>query len=66
MRRMGYCVATGAFTSICIESLQLVTGRGYFQIDDILTNTLGMFLGYLVFGIGFGIVKLFRRKDKRA
>ena len=41
-------------------------GRGYFQIDDILTNTLGMFLGYLVFGIGFGIVKLFRRKDKRA
>ena len=31
-----------------IEYMQLVTGRGYFQIDDILTNTLGMFIGSLL------------------
>ena len=43
------CLALGALTSLCIESLQLVTGRGFFQIDDILTNTLGAVIGCLVY-----------------
>ena len=34
--------------------MQLVTGRGYFQIDDILTNTLGALFG----GILFWLVRL--------
>jgi len=42
------CAAIGALTSIGIETLQLVTGRGYFQLDDILTNILGMIIGYLL------------------
>ena len=43
------CTLFGAVTSLGIECLQLVTGRGYFQIDDILTNILGTVLGWLVF-----------------
>ena len=43
------CLALGALTSLYIESLQLVTGRGFFQIDDILTNTLGAVIGCLVY-----------------
>lgn len=39
------CALFGALTSMLIEYFQLLTGRGYFQIDDILTNTLGMILG---------------------
>lgn len=39
------CVLFGALTSMLIEFFQLLTGRGYFQIDDVLTNTLGMFFG---------------------
>lgn len=42
---------TGAVTSLAIECMQLVTRRGYFQIDDILTNTLGTILGYLCYRI---------------
>lgn len=42
-----YCLLAGAFTSVSIELLQLVTGRGFFQIDDILTNVLGTVAGYL-------------------
>lgn len=42
------CVFFGFTTSLLIEYMQLVTGRGYFQIDDILTNTLGMFIGSLL------------------
>lgn len=43
------CMLLGMFTSMEIEVMQLVTGRGYFQIDDIITNTLGAVIGYAVF-----------------
>ncbi|MBQ7777185.1 MAG: VanZ family protein [Lachnospiraceae bacterium] len=39
----------GFFTSLGIEIMQLITGRGLFQVDDILTNTLGAVLGVLIF-----------------
>lgn len=38
----------GFLTSFGIECLQLVSGRGIFQIDDIITNTLGAVLGYFL------------------
>lgn len=43
------CALFGAATSVLVECLQLVTGRGYFQIDDILTNILGTIVGFVVF-----------------
>lgn len=51
MRRFWNCLFFGALTSLCIETLQLATGRGFFQIDDILTNTLGAAVGFLLFQI---------------
>lgn len=39
------CVSVGFITSLWIEYMQFITARGYFQIDDILTNTMGMFIG---------------------
>lgn len=51
MRRFMICTAIGAVTSLCIELLQLVTGRGFFQIDDIWTNILGTAIGFLLFRI---------------
>lgn len=38
----------GFLTSLEIEVLQLLTGRGCFQVDDIWTNTLGALLGALL------------------
>lgn len=35
--------------SVLIELTQLATGRGYFEIDDIILNTLGGIIGYIVF-----------------
>lgn len=54
IRKFFRCAAVGAVTSLGIESLQLVTGRGYFQIDDILTNLLGTMLGYVFFRLFWG------------
>lgn len=41
----------GFITSLGIEVLQLITGRGIFQIDDIITNTLGCVIGVILFKI---------------
>ncbi len=59
-RRFWVNMLTGALTSIAIEFIQLITGRGFFQTDDILTNILGTILGYLCFRL------IFRRSDKHA
>ena len=52
----------GLLTSVCVEVLQLISGRGYFQIDDILTNTLGALIGFLGFAV---IRRIFTGKDKK-
>nr|WP_296481570.1 VanZ family protein [uncultured Acetatifactor sp.] len=53
LKRLWSCVLLGAVTSLTIEILQLVTERGYFQIDDILTNILGTAIGYFVWRLFF-------------
>ncbi len=60
IRRFFACLALGAATSLGIESLQLITGRGFFQIDDILTNILGTVIGFLIYRIFF---HKFHKKD---
>ena len=50
-RNLFRCAALGAVTSFGIEWMQLMTGRGYFQIDDILTNILGTVIGWIIFRI---------------
>ena len=49
VRKFLKCAAAGALTSLFVETLQLITSRGYFQIDDILTNALGTVAGYLLY-----------------
>ena len=48
-RKLIPCAAFGFFSSVVIECVQYATKRGYFQIDDILTNLLGSVIGYFVF-----------------
>ncbi|MCR8642941.1 VanZ family protein [Paenibacillus sp. N1-5-1-14] len=38
-------------TSLCIETLQLITLRGSVELDDLLHNTIGMMLGYCLLNI---------------
>ena len=59
------CTFLGAVISLGIETMQLVTGRGYFQIDDIVTNTLGAFIGALLFACISGIGKFLQKINKK-
>lgn len=58
------CLMVGALTSVSIESLQLVTGRGFFQIDDILTNILGTVAGYLVWFLFWRVCRKWKKASK--
>ena len=46
LRRWYWMLAAGAGTSLVIESLQYILGRGQADVDDLLCNTLGAMLGY--------------------
>lgn len=57
MRNFFVSIIWGLLFSWGIECLQLLTGRGFFQIDDILTNGLGTVLGWILYTIAHGILK---------
>ena len=42
------CLGTGMLLSIIIEISQYLTKRGYFQIDDIITNIAGTLIGFVL------------------
>lgn len=46
LRKPGVCVLEGFLLSLFLEMMQFVTGRGYCQLDDIFTNTLGSLVGW--------------------
>ena len=48
MKKMYWCVLAGFLMSCTIEISQLLTQRGYMQIDDVLTNTAGAMAGWLI------------------
>jgi len=49
VRKPGLCLLVGAGSSVLIELLQYYTARGGSEIDDVITNTLGMMLGFMLF-----------------
>ena len=60
------CVKTG-FVALCfsiiIEIIQLVSHRGYFEVDDLILNTLGAVMGYGIYRVA---MKLFTKNDLNA
>lgn len=49
MKNIFVCTLTALACSLCLEMFQLITGRGFCQLDDVVTNTLGAFIGYMVY-----------------
>lgn len=57
MRNIFTSLVWGILFSWCIECMQLITQRGYFQIDDIITNALGTVIGLIIYTIAHFILK---------
>jgi len=47
-RRLGLVTLAGFGLSLCIESLQLVLKVGFFEVTDLVMNTVGAFVGALM------------------
>ena len=50
-KRWSINIFTGLLTTLAVEYTQLLTGRGVFQIDDILTNALGCIVGLVCYAV---------------
>ena len=51
LRRWFRMAGIGLLVSLVIEILQLVSGAGVFDVDDLILNTVGTILGYAVFAL---------------
>lgn len=51
--------------SLAIETIQLYTHTGLFEIVDLINNTLGGMIGYLLFKIFHGMMLLKKRRKSR-
>lgn len=51
--------------SLCVETFQLIAKVGSFDVDDLLLNTIGGLVGYIVFGICAAIRRrhVYKKKD---
>lgn len=50
-------VVAGFIFSGAIETMQYITGRGLTEIDDVITNTVGAAVGYIVYAVITGLCK---------
>jgi glycopeptide antibiotics resistance protein len=50
------CVMAGFVFSVCLELAQLLTSRGHCQLDDVVTNTVGTLIGWLIWRGGCTIL----------
>lgn len=51
MNRFGLIVLSGFLLSLFVEVIQLFTMVGRFDVDDLLLNTVGALVGYLLFAV---------------
>lgn len=60
---VGIPLITGS--SALIEMMQYMTGRGHAEVDDILTNTIGGLIGFIVMKLVFGIKYLVQKRSSK-
>ena len=61
-RNFFHIVLLGFDFSLFVETIQLISKVGSFDVDDLILNTLGVLLGYLSFWICNGIRRMIYEK----
>lgn len=60
LSKMGFSMLGGIVSSALIESIQLLTGLGCCDIDDIIANSVGAIIGYGLYQLGKSISRNWR------
>lgn len=63
-RSLGKMLILSFLASLLVETIQLFSKLGSFDVDDILLNTLGGVIGYLLFRVGNALLHSRHRKRK--
>lgn len=58
-RNLFFVIVLSLELSLVVEVIQLVTRVGSFDVDDLLLNTIGGILGYIIYKVSAGIARLF-------
>ena len=61
-RSFGKILLLSFLASLLVESIQLVSKLGSFDVDDIMLNTLGCILGYVLFRCCNAILHIWNKK----
>lgn len=59
-------VGGGLVLSLIVEAFQILTKVGRFDVDDLILNTLGVVVGYLIFVVCNAMRRKYGAKKKRA
>ena len=51
LQNIKVCIIVGLLSSIFLEFIQLLTQRGFCQLDDVVTNIFGTVLGWSIYKI---------------
>ena len=51
--------------SLCVETFQLLTKVGSFDVDDLLLNTVGGLAGYVIFAVCAAIRRRYVNKEEK-
>lgn len=62
---LGFVILIGFFCSLCTEIMQYYMHLGYFDVDDILNNTIGTIIGAILYLIFLKRWRDSRRRKKR-
>lgn len=66
-RKLSRMLLLSFLASLLVETIQLFSKLGSFDVDDILLNTLGGVIGYLLFRIGNALLHIrHRRRTNKA
>lgn len=60
-RSLWLTTVTGFIFSAGIETMQYITGRGLTEVDDVINNTIGAFVGYMLY---VGVLWLYKRTQE--
>ena len=65
LRKFWKTYLAGFLFALLIECIQLFSGRGIFELDDILGNTVGAMIGYGLFAVAAWIIHIMKKRKAR-
>lgn len=57
VRDFFFITFSGFALSLCVETIQLISKLGCFDVDDLIMNTIGTAIGYVIFAVSYLIYK---------